>query len=58
VLFKCSCAIQIAVKATSPYSDHWDESLDDALLEEWHAWSATYYRPALDLLGCSPSSKQ
>ncbi|MDR6585544.1 hypothetical protein [Herbaspirillum frisingense] len=29
----------------------------DALLEEWHAWSATY-RPALGIPGCSPSSRQ
>lgn len=29
----------------------------DALLEEWHAWSATY-RPALGMPGCSPSSRQ
>lgn len=29
----------------------------DALLEEWHAWSAAY-RPALGIPGCSPSSRQ
>jgi len=33
------------------------KALADALLEEWHAWSAAY-RPALGVPGCSPSSRQ
>lgn len=29
----------------------------DELLEEWHAWSATY-RPALGIPGCAPSCRE
>ncbi|WP_050463263.1 hypothetical protein [Herbaspirillum autotrophicum] len=33
------------------------KEIADALLQEWHDWSAAY-RPALGMPGCSPSSRQ
>lgn len=54
-----SAARRVQAPVTVEQSIDYEEQLRraDALLEEWHAWSATY-RPALGIPGCSPSSRQ
>jgi len=56
--FYCAVDLQLtsAVNCKSDAPKEY-KALADALLEEWHAWSAAY-RPALGVQGCSPPSRQ